>query len=197
MLQFNGIQNSSDLASYNAEEQVKTTTNISKKDDLASSIVHKFLESILADTLTNDEPVSFYEYEVDDSVDLKQLQYTVDTIIYSIFNKNLFALPDVFYSPASDAKPISRLVIHSPNTIKSIMRSDERLEREVSEFLNSNLSVLKSGHPITFTGFEHVVSTLPYAYAESRSSSIVNNLDCKGYTTYCDNTTMYLTISVK
>ena len=198
MLNFNTVQNSSDLASYNTKDHNELDVEISKKDDLASNIVRKFLSSILADTLTNtSKQMMVYEYEVEDDINLSELQFTVDTIIYRIFNKNLYAMPDVFFKTIDKVNDVNRILIHSPNTVKTIIRTDERLEKEISEFIMLKSETLSSGHAIVYTGFEHCVASLPNAYAKSRGEHVVGFLKNKGYKTHWDPDSMYLTISVK
>ena len=198
MLLFNTIQSSSDLATNNADQQMKIDANISKeKFDIASSIVSDFLSSILANTLTNERPVHVYEYDVSPDIDLRDLQFTVDDLFYHIFNKNLYALPDVFYKQISDLNPISKIVIHAPNTVKSITSTDKRLEREISDLLFKKTELLRTGNAVVYTGFEHLVASLPNLYAISRSESLIKTLNNKGYVTHFEPTSMYLTLSIR
>lgn len=198
MLLFDNLQKSSDLAMYNVDGQSKTDTQIVKeKFELASKIAKEFLTNILADTLTNTSPTNTYSFDIDDSVNINDLRHVLDELIYRIFNKNFYAIPDVFCSPHTDLKPVSKIIIHAPNTVKSFLNVDSRLEREISSFLLEKRDILNEGNEIIYTGFEHHVASLPTAYMQSRSEHILKSLDEKGYKTIWEATSMYITISIK
>lgn len=198
MLLFDNLQKSSDLAMYNVDAQLKSDTQIVKeKFELASKIAKEFLTNILADTLTNTSPTNTYNFDIEDDVNLNDLRHVVDEIIYRIFNKNFYAIPDVFCSPHSDVKPVSKIIIYAPNTVKSFLTADTRLETEISSLLLDKRDILNGGDEIIYTGFEHHVSSLPMAYMQSRSEHILKMLDDKGYKTIWEPTSMYITISIK
>lgn len=198
MLQFNSVQCSSDLTAFNARQKIEVDAKASKeKLTLASSLVSDFLNGIMEDTLTNQTPKQLYEYEVNPDIDVKSLRVHIDDIIYHIFKNNMYAVPDIYCKESSDINPVGKIIVHASNTVKYITSTDIKLEREITDLLHNDINVLQSKNAVVYTGFDHLVSQLPNAYATSRCKSIIDILNEKGYVAHWEPVSMYMTISVK
>ena len=198
MLHLTNIHKSSELSSTDIEiQKITNESKISKrKSDVSSHIVKNFLDTILDDTLMLDVPKQVYEFDVDADLEVKDIQVVIDNIMYRIFKKNLYALPNVFYTEPNDANPIGKIIIHAPNTVKCFTSSDLRIEHNITEFIEAHIEVLKSGNDIVYTEFSHLTNVLPDAYAKSRAYEIQRILQELGYFSIVDECSLYFTISV-
>jgi len=198
MLTLETIKKSSELSSLNSKQKnIFDTKTSEKKLTLASSIVREFLNSIMNDTLQNPEPTKLYEYDVDPTIDLKFIRARIDEIVYPVFVKNIYAIPDIFCKEDSTSDPINKIIIHATNTVKCITTTDIKLENEISELILRDSSILESGNAIVYTGFEHLCSNLPRVYATTRCEAIQKLLNEKGYAVTWDPTSMFLVIAIK
>lgn len=198
MLKFNSVQCSSDLTTISAKQKIEMDARVTKeKLAIASNLISDFLDRIMEDTLTNQNPKQLYEYDIDPDVDVKHLRVYMDDIVYHIFKHNMYAIPDIFCKESTDVKPVGKIVIHASNTVRFISATDVKLEREITDLLSNDTLILQSKKAVVYTGFDHLVSQLPNAYATSRCKSIMDILKDKGYCTHWEPVSMYMTISIK
>lgn len=198
MMKFTRVQHSSDITTLNAKQKIELDVEASKeKLNLASTIVSNFLDSIMADTLTNDNPKKIYAYDVESEDHLKEISRSVDDEIYHLFNKNIYAMPDIFSKKISELNSDPKIIIHAPNTVKCITSADNRLEKEITDLLENKAEDLQSRKTVLYTGFEHLSATLPHVYTISRSARVVEILKEKGYNAVWEPISMFLTITIE
>lgn len=197
MININEIKSSSDLTSYITKANDESSI-VSQKENLklSNDITKQFINSILEDTLTNREIKHVYEYPINPDCNSKELQIHIENMIYTILNKNIYALPDIFVKMI-EAENQRKLFISAPTTIECINSTDIRLVNDISSFIDKNAGVISSGSSTVYTGFEHISSVLGSLYGKSRSKFISCELQKKGYNAHFESDNMYLVISAK
>lgn len=184
------------------EELVKVDHNLDDHDsevklkmNTASNIINDFLHNLLSETLSSDVPKEIYEYEIHPPLVPKDIYGIIDAALYSLFHKNFYAYPEVYYGTKKENNE-TKIIINASLAIKCIEITDKKIYNDINELLLKESESFEKGESVVFKDFTHLTYSLPDAYIITRSKRIIETLTEKGYKVAWDGNTRCITISI-
>lgn len=168
-----------------------------KRVECATEISKKFLEELMEETINSKTPKMFYDYPLCDiTSDLKDMAIRIDAILFSSFQKNAYATPEVYASEPSEDRSYGKIVIDASMAVRTISINDMKIMSEIKELILNNFHTMKNGNPCIYTGLDRYSHTLPQLYVSTRLKHITDDLKEKGYDINWESTSHYVSIGI-